>query len=863
MRPVRKALVPSATGRTRDFDADALLQIAMPMGGLGAGCICLNGHGGLQDFSIANRPDTTALPDGHGSTHAAFALLRATPSGGEPLALLVEGPMPAGKVYNLGLHGQGYRKGGHEGLPRFRECRFRAEYPFGHVELRDRDMPLVVELTGWSPLIPLDDVNSGLPCAVLEYTLTNRTRLEVSYAFSYHMSHWAPGGERERSSRNRRIPGGALLYNRDGDEAETRGSTALVVIGHEPRVKAMWFRGGWFDSIAMLWNEVSAGTFGENEGNTAADVPGRNGASVQVEGTLEPGGAVTVPVVLTWHFPNVTYRHGGLKTAAPAAAACGPAWRPFYAGRFEDAAGVATWVRERYADLRGRTRAFRDALASSTVPDEVLDAVASNLAILKSPTVLRQESGNLWGWEGCFCSAGCCAGSCTHVWNYAQALPHLFPALERTLREQEFERSMDERGHVQFRATLPDGPANHDFHAAADGQLGGILKLYRDARIFGDRDWLARLYPLAKRSLSYAIETWDPDRRGGLFEPHHNTYDIEFWGPDGMCGTVYLGALCAMAEMAREMGDAEWARSCEELAGRAADLLDRELFNGEYYAHRVQWEGLRASAAFRQRLDADDPAMRDTLSIERREGPRYQYGQGCLADGVIGAWMASLYGVETPLNREHVRSTLRAIVRHNFRSDLSRHACTQRPGYAIGVEGGLVLCTWPNGGRPSLPFPYSDEVWTGFEYQVASHLIAEGMPRQGLDLVAAARARYDGRTRNPFNEYECGNYYARAMSSFALLLALSGFRYAADTKTLWLAPRLPVRPFRVFFSAASGYGTIELGQDALEVRMLHGELEVETLRLGTESGETVRRPGGVARAGASLRIPINRTTRSP
>jgi hypothetical protein len=324
-----------------------------------------------------------------------------------------------------------------------------------------------------------------------------------------------------------------------------------------------------------------------------------------------------------------------------------------------------------------------------------------------------------------------------------------------------------------------------------------------------------------------------------------------------MCGTVYLGALCAMAEMAREMGDAEWARSCEELAGRAADLLDRELFNGEYYAHRVQWEGLRASAAFRQRLDADDPAMRDTLSIERREGPRYQYGQGCLADGVIGAWMASLYGVETPLNREHVRSTLRAIVRHNFRSDLSRHACTQRPGYAIGVEGGLVLCTWPNGGRPSLPFPYSDEVWTGFEYQVASHLIAEGMPRQGLDLVAAARARYDGRTRNPFNEYECGNYYARAMSSFALLLALSGFRYAADTKTLWLAPRLPVRPFRVFFSAASGYGTIELGQDALEVRMLHGELEVETLRLGTESGETVRRPGGVARAGAALRIAVS------
>ncbi len=152
----------------------------------------------------------------------------------------------------------------------------------------------------------------------------------------------------------------------------------------------------------------------------------------------------------------------------------------------------------------------------------------------------------------------------------------------------------------------------------------------------------------------------------------------------------------------------------------------------------------------------------------KREGPKYQYGAGCLSDGVIGAWMAGLYGIDTPLPQKNVKSTLQAIFRNNFKTDLSQHANAQRPGYAMGHEPGLLLCSWPRGGKPTLPFVYSDEVWTGIEYQVASHLIREGYVDEGLTIVKALRSRYDGRTRNPWNEYECGNYYARAMSSLCL-----------------------------------------------------------------------------------------------
>jgi hypothetical protein len=193
--------------------------------------------------------------------------------------------------------------------------------------------------------------------------------------------------------------------------------------------------------------------------------------------------------------------------------------------------------------------------------------------------------------------------------------------------------------------------------------------------------------------------------------------------------------------------------------------------------------------------------------------------------------MARFYGIDTPLNRENVRSNLRAIFQHNFKTDLSQHANAQRPGYAMGHEPGLLLCSWPRGGKPTLPFVYSDEVWTGIEYQVASHLIAEGLTKEGLTIVKALRSRYDGRVRNPWNEYECGNYYARAMASYALLGALSGFRYSAVQRTLWFGPRLNALPFKTFFSTASGFGTITLDSRSLRIQVIEGELQLEKMVL--------------------------------
>ena len=213
-------------------------------------------------------------------------------------------------------------------------------------------------------------------------------------------------------------------------------------------------------------------------------------------------------------------------------------------------------------------------------------------------------------------------------------------------------------------------------------------------------------------------------------------------------------------------------------------------------------------------------------------------------------------GLQSPQNRDNIRKNLAAIFAYNFKETLWEHANPQRPGYAWGDEPGLLLCTWPKGNKPTLPFVYSDEVWTGIEYQVASHLIAEGLVDEGLTIVKAARSRYDGHTRNPWNEYECGSYYARAMASYGVLIALAGFRYSAVEKTLCLAPKLGMDPFQVFFSTASGWGTLRLAGDALEIDLKEGELALKKILVDWQGEHFELKLDSRAKAGEKAIFPL-------
>jgi uncharacterized protein (DUF608 family) len=802
---VAKRHVFSQNAGMRDFGqpyrGEHLARVAFPLGGIGAGMLCLEGSGALSHLSLRHRPGILSEP-------LAFAAI-CLKGAGSNLARLLEGPVPVHKPLfpwhrivvmssGSGAPGRSY------GLPRLGQAEFEARFPFARVRLRDPALPLAVEITGWSPFVPGQADDSSLPVAALEYGLRNASDAPLEAIFSFHSANFMlalggpPGGVRP-------IPGGFVLYQPGSDEnPELEGSFSAVLDAPDVRVDCRWFRGGWFDPLTMLWRTIADGQM-PNTTSYEAGAPSV-GASLYAPLTLEPGEQRTFGLRLAWYVPASDLRteSGQVGSARSGTGEVAEGYRPWYAERFGDIEEVNRYWVGQYSSLREETACFADCLHESTLPPEVMEAVAANLSILRSPTLLRQFDGRLWAFEGCGDSEGCCPGSCTHVWNYAQALPHLFPDLERGM---------------------------HDFHAAADGQLGGVLKAYRDWRISGDTDWLRRLWPRIQGSLRYAIETWDPERQGWLIEPHHNTYDIEFWGPDAMCTSFYLGALRAAAAMAEALGCADDAHGYLQLSEATRARLERELYNGEYFFQRVQWQGLRAASPLdpgQQRLDHDSGYSPEALEVFQREGPKYQYGEGCLSDGVLGAWMAEVCGLGPILDREKVRSHLLAVHHHNLRHDLSAHANPQRSGYAFGSEGGLLLCSWPRGGETSLPFPYSNEVWTGIEYQVAAHLIMHGHLEEGLEIVRLCRRRYDGRVRNPFDEIECGHFYARALASYSLLQALSGARYDAVEKKLTLRPAI-AGDFRAFISTASGFGHVGVreGKPFLEVR--HGEIELREI----------------------------------
>ena len=796
---------------TRSYTGAHLDRVAFPLGGMGAGMICLEGTGALSHVSLRHRPEMANEPCMFTALHV---------PGMQPAARVLEAPVPTWKVFGVGRSGAANGAPGTSyGLPRFASGSFSARFPFATVSLADERVPLSVAVTGWSPFEPGDADHASLPVAALEYHFTNGSNDHVTAVLSHHAFNFLALATEEGRPAVSAVPGGFVLCEAaPPDRPADAAAWCACVDGDDARVDCAWFRGGWWDALSMVWQHVASGRATERPGH-ASGRPSP-GASIYVPFTVAPGATRTIVLRFSWFVGASALRFGPDQAGAHDCAE-GAAYRPWYAGRFTDGAAVATFWRDHYEALRARTQRFSDCFHDTTLPAEVVEAVAANLTILKSPTALRQDDGRLWGWEGCRDDAGCCAGSCTHVWNYAQAVAHLFPDLERSLRETEFQVSQDDAGHQAFRSSLPIRATEHTFHAAADGQLGGVMKVYRDWRICGDTEWLRRLWPKVRAGLDYCIATWDPGRRGIVERPHHNTYDVEFWGPDGMCTSFYLGALRAAELMGAALDDD--VSAYRELRTRGTACTETQLFNGAYFIQQVEWGDGQAAGSGRD----PDPSAEE-LQRFGREGPKYQYGHGCLSDGVLGAWMAAVCGVGEILDPAKVRSHLASVHRHNLKPDLSDHANPQRPGYALGTEGGLLLCTWPRGGRPSLPFVYSDEVWTGIEYQVASHLMLTGRVAEGLAIVRTCRARYDGRVRNPFDEYECGHWYARAMASYALLQGLTGARYDAVEEVLYLEPSI-AGDFRSFFAAAGGYGTVGVrgGEPFLDV--VAGAIPVRTI----------------------------------
>ena len=799
------------------YSGSFLDRLAFPMGGIGAGMICLEGNGNLSQFSLRHRPAIYNEP-------VVFSALYVKSNDVSETRVL-EGQVPAWKLLHpWDSSGSGTGAAGKIfGLPRCREATFKARFPFGTVCLNEHKLPVSIELTGWSPFIPGDADNSSLPVLALEYTFKNTSDEKIDVIYSFHAANFMGKYYNNREGLLNDVDTSAVLETENGfilwqppsdslpwDE----GAFSVIIDDPQVRVNYHWFRGTWFDPITMLWKSIVAGEMPDNP--AIDETPPSPGGSLFIPFHLEAGEIKNIIVRIAWYVPESDITINGYEQYQLPQA--GKTHKPWYTTRFSDINDINEYWKSNYSELRVKSETFSECFFDTTLPLEVIEAIAANLSILKSPTILRQTDGRIFGFEGCKDNEGCCPGSTNHVWTYAQSIPHLFPDLERSLRYTEVNENLDDRGHQYIWSSLPIKPTKHNFHIAADGQLGGCMQVYRDWRISGDDKWLAEMWPKVKRSLNYCIEELDPDNVGWVVEPHFNTYDVEFWGPDGMCTSYYIGALKSAQLMAEYLQDPD-AVLYEDLYKKGREKMESSLWNGEYFQQKIEWENLRANDPTDERRGFINYYSPEALKILRKEGPKYQYGTGCLADGVIGAWVAAVCGLDEIIDQEKVTSHLLSVYKNNFRESLMSHANPQRSTYALGNEGGVLLCTWPKGDQPSLPFIYSSEVWTGIEYQVSAHLFMVGKIEEGLRIVSAVRSRYDGRVRNPFDEFECGHYYARAMSSYSMIQGLSGARYDAVDETLYIKPSIK-GDFRSFISTATGYGTVGVrkGKPFLEVR---------------------------------------------
>ena len=807
-------------------------EISFPLGGIGTGCVGLAGNGALVDWEIFNRPGKGSL---NGFSHFAIKAQR----GRKVLdARVLNGDYPppyvgdlTGKAYHS--FGFGPARQRMPGMPHFREVVFRGEFPIAMLTFKDGGFPGRVRMTAFNPFIPLNDRDSGLPAAFFEIEVANPTNKTITYTLAGTLGNPLPGNNVNRMRRSGKLSLMHLGCDSLAADAVEYGDLALGTDAGEVSRQEYWFRGRFFDELETYWRDLTRPGALANRRYTGARAGAGTTATLAARVRVAPGRTGRVRFVVAWHFPNCENywsrdaRERAKKAGMPAV------WKNYYATIWKDSAAVARYALGNWNRLYTETLRFKEALFASDLPAAALDAVSANLSVLKSPTVLRLEDGTFYGWEGCRLSAGCCEGSCTHVWNYAQALPFLFPSLERSMRNANYRYNQDARGRMRFRLQLPLGSRRSGFRPCADGQFGDVMKVYRDWKICGDTEWLRSLWPAIRKSIEFAwhpdnADRWDPGRCAVLTGRQHHTLDVELFGPNSWLNGFYLGALKAAAEMADALGEGGAAAEYRELFQKGKAWTDEHLFNGEYYHQIVDLKDKSVLKPFA----AGDPGVVDAYWDSEHSEIKYQIADGCGIDQVLAQWHANLYGLGEIFDSKQTKSALRAIFRHNFKKPMRDHYNPCRV-FCLNDEAGLVICTWPAGTRkPAIPLTYSQETMHGYEYAAAVQMIQNGIVREGMAVVESVRARYDGERRNPWNEIECGSNYARSMASYSLLNAFSGFEFDMTRGLVGFDPiRAPGGRFRCFWSLDGGWGEIVMTPGRAEVRVLGGAIAVRALHL--------------------------------
>ncbi len=567
-----------------------------------------------------------------------------------------------------------------------------------------------------------------------------------------------------------------------------------------------------------FWRKFSTdGYLPESESETSADRFFTWNASLGYKFTLNTREKDSVTFILGWYFPNRMRQSQYYWKLRPLKYDF--RLGNYYNNLFNNALEVVKYGIAKYDYLYSTTQKFHRSFYSSSLPPIILEAIGANIASIHSPIYIFLEDGTVGGFEG---TDGCCPLNCTHVYNYAQALPFLFPQLEQRIRFQELTIQVDKsEWYIPHRFIVPatepqfKNEIGGPYHHALDGELGTLLKLYREYRISGDKKNIEPLIQPAVKVLRHILRYHDPEGEGIIRGEQPNTYDIHTYGSNTFIGTLYLAMLKAMENLLIEFNypDTNLKEECRRRFNTGREKYIEKCWNGEYFIN-----------------------LYDAPNVEQEVYNQMNcYGAGCHSDQLLGQWWAHILDLGYLFPKDYVEKTIESIYKYNWRTNFYGHIQSPRR-FAEDDEPGLIVCTWPKGGRPDSPILYCDEIWTGMEYEVAGLMISEGKWDKALEIVTGARSRYTGSRRNPFSEIECGGHYARAMSSYAMLILASGFQY--DNRILKITPRTPSGEGKFFFSTGKGWGIFSLEKQKnnlrLKINVDFGELDLDKILLPRE-----------------------------
>ena len=763
-----KGLFQRGKATTYTKSRGELKYIGMPVGGIGCGTLYLGGDGRLWLWDIFNENqegvDPRQIPWPDALHEGAKVRSRDGANYIAPTVAADKFILDQGFSVEVVLNGVTTVK--QLRAEDWKEVIFEATYPIATVTYID--FPLEIKMKAFSPFIPLDPDNSGLPATIFSFEVKNegKENLDVLFAGRLENKVGIASGKQEdrRNEAVRSAKHTSVVFTSSvAAPARDAGSMCLSVL----------------DPQAQHADDGLIGML-------------RSNVRVAAGKTSSP-----LTFIISWHF-----KHAGTLEKLVADAASGN----YYSLQFKDAAAVTQYIVDNFDHLRDTTFKWHRTWYDSTLPWWFMERTFVNISCLATTTAHRFATGRFWAWEG----VGACEGTCTHVWQYAQAMGRIFPSIEKDLRERVDlgVGFVPETGMIWFRA-------ENAKHPAIDGQAGTVLRFYREHTMSADAAFLKRNWPSIKKAITFIF---NQDKNGDGMEdtPLENTLDAVWDGEIAWIVGLCIAAVRAGEVMAIEMGDRPFAALCAKYVADGRKNMETKLFNGEYFIHRPD------VVLGRKKLGSYNTSHIDQV-----------YGQ---------AW-AHQVGLGRVLDKAKTISALKALWKYNFTPDVGPYIKTHKGGrpYALAGEGGMIMNTNP----ANEPKPYGDNVtWqlgyfhecmSGFEHQVAAHMMAEGLTEEALILTRAVHDRYHAAKRNPFNEIECSDHYARAMASYGTFITACGFAYHGPSAFISFAPKVGTENFKAPFTSAEGWGSYsqQITKTSLhaEITVGYGHLDLKRVQL--------------------------------